>query len=43
MICAYCDKEIDEKAGYVKDKDGNYYHLLCYEVKIGKISADDLK
>ena len=40
MICAYCGKEIDEKEGYVKDKDGNYYHVLCWAEKTGQISPE---
>ena len=34
--CAYCNKEIDEKSGYIKDSDGNYYHISCYAEKTGQ-------
>ena len=41
MKCAYCGKEINEKMGYIKDGNGNYYHVLCWAKKTGQIKEDE--
>ena len=40
MICAYCNKEIKENDGYIKDSEGNYYHVYCYAVKTGQVKEE---